>query len=160
MPAEVERLRAIDKAARARYRGQPGLAAAVDAPAVAAERFQEGWTLVAEWRARPTGFVLLHAIDGFLYLANISVVPDASGRGIGRALLAATEDHAAKLGLPAVTLTTFKSPRWNGPWFRCFGYDAMPEDRIGDGLRSILARHAAMLDMATRETLWKRIEAP
>ena len=157
LPAEVDRLRRIDKAARTRYRGQPGLAGAVDAPAIAAERFQTGWTFVAEREAQPTGFMLLQAVDGLLYLANISVAPDASGRGIGRALLTAAEDHAHKLGLPAVTLTTFRSPPWNGPWFRRFGYETMPEARIGDGLRSIRSRQAAVVDMATRETLWKRL---
>ena len=58
------------------------------------------------------------------------------------------------MGSPAVTLATFKSPPWNGPWFRRHGFAAMPEERIGAGLRAVLDRHAAFLDMATRETLW------
>ena len=80
-PAEVELLRAIDKAARTRYRGEPGLAVAVDAPAIAAERFHTGWTLVAEQDEQTLGFVLLHVIDGCLYIANIVVCEESLPTG-------------------------------------------------------------------------------
>ncbi len=100
----------------------------------------------------------MEVLDGLLYIANISVGSNAAGQGIGRLLLGAAEARASKLGLPAVTLTTFKTPSWNGPWFRRYGYQAMPGERFGSDLGSVLDRHATFLDMSTRETLWKLLE--
>ena len=100
------------------------------------------------------GFALAQPLDGLLYLANISVAPDASGRGVGQMLLARVSGLAHEGGFPAVTLATFRAPPWNGPWFRKQGFTPMPATRIGPGLQAVLGRHAAFLDMATRETLW------
>jgi len=52
-------------------------------------------------------------------------------------------------------LTTFRTPKWNGPWFRRFGFVPMPEERIGSGLRAIVERQAKFVDPSTRETLWR-----
>lgn len=156
-PSEVAHLRNIEQAARSRYRAHRGLAFAAEAPAIAAERLQAGHTMVAVVDDAPVGFVLLQPVDEFLYIANISVAPDASGQGIGRALLTAAEDRARDTAFPALTLTTFQSPPWNGPWFRRRGFVSMPDGRIGRELRSILARQAKFVDARTRETLWKQI---
>ena len=104
-----------------------------------------------------SGFALAQPLDGLLYLANISVAPRASGRGIGQALLARVLGLAHEGGLPAVTLATFRTPPWNGPWFRKQGFTPMPATRIGPGLQAVLERHAAFLDMTTRETLWTEL---
>ena len=154
-PDDVARLQRIDESARRRYRALPGLEVAATAPAIGAERFAAGETVVAAWDGEPVAFVLMQALDGLLYIANISVACGASGRGIGRRLIAVVEARAKERGLPAVTLATFKTPRWNGPWFRRHGYETMPETEIGPGLRAVLERHAAFLDMSARETLWK-----
>ena len=103
------------------------------------------------------GFTLAQPLDGLLYLANISVVPHASGFGIGQSLLTCVSGLAHEGGLPAVTLATFKTPPWNGPWFRKQGFTPMPAARIGPGLQAVLDRHAASLDMAMRETLWTEL---
>lgn len=157
-PGEIDVLRKIEKSVRSRYRTLQGFAPVVDSPAIARERFASGDTVVAEWRGGPAGFVLTQILDGLLYITNISVAPDAAGQGIGRMLLEAAEDRAAGLRLPAVTLATFKSPLWNGPWFRRCGYQPMPDERIGAGLKAILDRQAEFMDRSTRETLWKRID--
>jgi len=156
--AEIEALQRIDKAARARYGSLPGFEFVVQAPAIPAERFDGGETILAEAESgAPLGFALLQPLDGLLYLANISVLPERRGHGIGPALL----DHAARraeaLGTGAVTLTTFRLLAWNGPWFRRFGFTAMPDQRIGPGLRAIMDRQAVSLDPSTRETLWRPV---
>src|SRR4029077_4026770 len=87
-------------------------------------------------------------------LANISVLPDASNRGVGTHLLERVIAYARASHATAVTLATFRVPPWNGPWFRRHGFTAMPESKVGPGLRAILTRHASFLDMETRETLW------
>jgi N-acetylglutamate synthase-like GNAT family acetyltransferase len=156
-PDEVETLRAIERSARSRYAELDGFAAVVQASPIAPERFLSGETVVAEINGKACGYVLMQPLDGMMYIANIMVEPAASGRGVGARLLASVQSRATELNLSAIALTTFKSPRWNGPWFRKAGFTRMPEDRIGDGLAAILLRHATFLDMSTRETLWKKL---
>ncbi len=151
---EIEELRSIEKSARLRYAGWDGLEMVVDAPSIAAERFCSGETVVAEIDGRRAGYVLMQPLDGLMYIANIMVAADFSGHGIGAAFLAMVKSRAKELKLSGVTLTTFRAPRWNGPWFRKYDFEPMPEERIGPGLRAILDRHATVLDMSKRETLW------
>ncbi len=108
---------------------------------------------MAALRNQLLGFAIIQTIDGLAYLANISSVPKASG--VGASLLQRAEQEAKAMKLDVITLATFKGPRWNGPWFRQYGFSTMPEMRIGPELRAILQRHATFLDMAKRETLWK-----
>jgi hypothetical protein len=79
--------------------------------------------------------------------------------GIGRLLMIGAEHRAQQLKVAGLSLTTFRTPPWNGPWFRRQGYSPIPEERIGPGLRAILDRHATFHDIATRETLWKPSDA-
>ena len=155
---EIEIIRTIEKDARGRYRALGGvLARAADGPAVAAERFADGEAMVAELFGKPVGFVLLKPLDGLLYVASVAVSPEAAGVGIGRLLMTGAERCAQRLRLAGLSLTTFRTPPWNGPWFRSQGYLPIPEEHIGSGLRAILDRHASFHDISTRETLWKPI---
>ena len=153
---ETEVMRTIETAARTRYGTLEGFEMSATAPAIAPERFASGQTFVAEWQGIPTGFILVQPLDGMVYIANISVLPGASGRGIGEALLLSAEVYAKEQDLVAVTLATFKSPPWNGPWFKRCGYVPIPEEDIGPDHKAILDRHATVLDMSTRELLWKQ----
>jgi N-acetylglutamate synthase-like GNAT family acetyltransferase len=147
----------IEKAARTRYASAGTLSFAAETPPITANRLAEGDVIVAEADGRPVGFVLVSPMDGMLYIANISVDPAVSGRGFGAALIEAADEHAAGKGLSALTLTTFRVPRWNAPWFRRLGFQPMPRDRIGPSLRAVLERHRQFLDMRTRVTLWRPI---
>ncbi|WP_409373218.1 GNAT family N-acetyltransferase [Pseudomonas baltica] len=99
------------------------------------------------------GFAAMRPLDGLLYLDNISVRPSASG--IGAKLLSAAIEHAESLGVQAVSLTTFREPPWNGPWFRKHGFLTMPGAYIGEGLKQVMDRQRVTLDATTRETLWR-----
>jgi N-acetylglutamate synthase-like GNAT family acetyltransferase len=157
---EIETVQTIEKAARTRYRALGGvLARAAEGPTIASERLAGGETIVAEHHGEPVGFVLLQPLDGLLYVTNVAVIPDAAGLGIGRLLMIGAEHRAQQLKVAGLSLTTFRTPPWNGPWFRRQGYSPIPEERIGPGLRTILDRHATFHDMATRETLWKPSDA-
>jgi N-acetylglutamate synthase-like GNAT family acetyltransferase len=154
-PREIPRLQEIEKAARCRYRSAGRLSFAADTPPIASNRLSEGDVVVAEEADRAIGFILMSRMDDMLYIANISVDFYSSGRGIGAALIDAAEHHARSCGLTALTLATFRTPRWNAPWFRQLGFRRMPADRIGPSLRAILARHRTFLDMRTRMTMWR-----
>jgi GNAT superfamily N-acetyltransferase len=157
---EIETVQTIEKAARTRYRALGGaLARAAEGPAIASERFAGGETIVAEHHGESVGFMLLQPLDGLLYVTNVAVIRAAAGLGIGRLLMTGAEQRAQQLKVVGLSLTTFRTPPWNAPWFRRQGYSPIPEERIGPGLRAILDRHATFLDMATRETLWKPSDA-
>jgi N-acetylglutamate synthase-like GNAT family acetyltransferase len=156
-PDEIDIFQAIDQAARSRYGMLPGFSVPAQAAPMAAERFATGWIIVAEEAGRPVGFTLNQPFDGLMYLANIAVLPDVGGRGIGAELLQASIASAREAGCPAVTLATFKRPPWNGPWFRKHAFSPIPDDTIGPDLQAMLDRHAQFHDMTTRETLWHRI---
>ncbi|MEA1647689.1 GNAT family N-acetyltransferase [Nitrospirillum sp. BR 11164] len=159
-PEEGPALQALEKAARGRYRDWPPLAFIADRPPIALERLAAGTVWVADSAERPTGFILLQPQDGHLYIAAIAVAPDASGQGIGAALLGQAQTDARALGVGALTLTTFKAPPWNGPWFRRHGYTPMPPDSIGPTLRATMERQAALVDPTTREVLWNWHRSP
>ncbi|HTV44488.1 MAG TPA: GNAT family N-acetyltransferase [Stellaceae bacterium] len=154
---DIPRLQEIEKAARARYATIDELSFAVKTPPIAADRLAQGDVVLAEEDDRVVGFVLTQAMDGMLYIANIAVEIGFSGRGIGAALVAAADKQARSKDLPSLILTTFKTPRWNGPWFRKLGFEPMPEDLVGPGLRAVLDRHRQFLDMRIRETLWRAV---
>jgi predicted N-acetyltransferase YhbS len=154
-PDEISHLQAIEAAARSRYLALEALSFVAAVPAIAADRLAQGDVIVAESKGDPVGFVLMTPLDGFLHIANISVATGLSGRGIGSALIEAATIGAATASLPALTLTTFKARRWNGPWFRRLGFTAMPDDAIGPGLQRVLERQRQTVDASTRETLWR-----
>ncbi len=67
--------------------------------------------LVAQERGRSLGFlILLDALPDEVslqpqgFIAYMAVEPDASGRGVGTALLTAAEDEARRRGLPYISL--------------------------------------------------------
>ncbi|MBN9220203.1 MAG: GNAT family N-acetyltransferase [Mesorhizobium sp.] len=152
---DLARLQLISAQARERYRAFPELAHIADAPPLPRGRFEACRVEVAVGREdpEPIGFVAVRLLDGSLYLDNISIAPDASGRGIGSTLLSSAINHAAALRVPAVSLTTFKEPPWNGPWFRKRGFQPMRGDQIGAGLRGVMERQWQTLDPGSRETL-------
>ncbi|MDG3440022.1 GNAT family N-acetyltransferase [Nitrospirillum amazonense] len=155
---ELPALQALEAAARRRYAAWPGLAFVAGRPPIALERLAAGTVWVADHAGVAAGFILLQPQDGQLYIANISVMPEAGGQGIGAALLAQALGHARALETEALTLTTFRAPPWNGPWFRRHGYTPMPEERMGPALRATLERQIITVDPATREVLWRPVE--
>jgi GNAT superfamily N-acetyltransferase len=128
-------LREIEVAAGAQFR-TVGLAdvAAHDpfTPAELAAYVAAGRSWVA---VDPDGTILGYAVadvlDGAGHLEQVSVRPEAQGRGIGRALVEAVEAWARGEGFDAVTLTTFTDVAWNAPLYAHLGYRALAADELG-----------------------------
>ena len=148
----------ISVEARSRYRTISSFSYVAETPAVAEHRFNEGRAVVAVTHAKTVlGFALTRPLDGLLLLDNISTSTRCRGRGIGKRLLDAVLQEATTECYPAVALTTFRELPWNGPWFRKFGFEPMPDDLIGQALRALIKHRSGYLDPRTRETLWRRI---
>lgn len=82
----------------------------------------------------PVGFVVVDLLDEVAHVEEISVLPDAGGRGHGMALMRHVEKWAAAKGFVAVTLTTFRDVPWNRPWYERRGYRVLAEDEWTPGL--------------------------
>jgi N-acetylglutamate synthase-like GNAT family acetyltransferase len=79
------------------------------------------------------------------------VHPEHQGHGIGRELIAYVDRWAAGQQIPALTLSTFRSLPWNGPYYARLGFSEVPETELTPGLVRIQAAEAAFgLDPAER----------
>lgn len=107
--------------------------------------------VVADGHDQAVGFALMKEVDGAAYLQEISVHPAHGRRGLGGLLLKQVCTAARAAGFTAVTLSTFRSVRWNGPWYRGFGFRDIPEPELTPGLLEVRQREArAGLDVAAR----------
>lgn len=71
-----------------------------------AEAIADDQVRVAEREGRIVGVLMIAPEDGFLKLVNVAVHPDATGIGLGGALMARVEAEAAALGLRELRLAT------------------------------------------------------
>ena len=154
--ADVERFAAIEVASGERFRAVGMDDVADDEPfgddvGLAAVRAGRAW--VAELDGEVVGYAL--AIDlgddvGRPHLEQVSVVPEAGGRGVGAALVAAVVGWAADRG-PELTLSTFRDVAWNGPWYRSLGFEPIPEPELDGALLTLRDVEAAEgLDVGAR----------
>ncbi|MGW8885546.1 GNAT family N-acetyltransferase [Streptomyces sp. NPDC055749] len=77
------------------------------------------------------GVVVLVPHEDHLFLESVAVHPDAAGRGVGRRLLAFTDEHARTLGLPEVRLYTNALMWENQKLYPRLGYELV--ERRVDG---------------------------
>jgi len=88
--------------------------------------FSPRWWHEAMREERPVGVVLLNHLKGRGEIAYLGVVPEARGRGIGRALVERAIQDAAETGLPLVGLTVDTS---NAPAVRLYAAAGFREIR-------------------------------
>jgi ribosomal protein S18 acetylase RimI-like enzyme len=88
--------------------------------------FSPRWWHVAMREGRPAGVVLLNHLEGRGEIAYLGVVPEARGRGVGRALVERAIQDAAEMGLPLVGLAVDTS---NAPAVRLYAAAGFREIR-------------------------------
>lgn len=81
-----------------------------------------GFLLVVGPVGAPVGFAHVEIIDGFAHLAQLSVLPEETRRGLGTALVRAAMDEAWQLGFDVMSLTTYRDLPWNGPFYAGLGF--------------------------------------
>lgn len=150
-PDDAPALQTISAEVRARYRALPDLAWVADSPPLSVDRIKTGAGWIAERDGKILGFVLTKPVDDLLFIDNISALPLVRGTGTRLLQQVLRDNDDARI----LALTTFRAPPWNGPWFRRFGFQAIPPQAIGPELAAIIARQSATLDPASRETLWR-----
>jgi GNAT superfamily N-acetyltransferase len=104
------------------------------------------------------GYAVAAVVDGCGHLEQVSVLPEAQGTGIGRALIERVEAWAADQGHPAVTLTTFVDVAWNGPLYAHLGYRTLADTELGPELRAVREEETHLgLDPARRVCMRREI---
>jgi len=154
-PSDGAALREIEQSAGERFRAIGMASVAEDEPLSEAELAAyaigaRSWVAV-DAADHPVGYVLVDQVDGNAHVAQISVVPDSQGQGIGRALLDRVRTWAIEANFPAITLTSFNEVPWNRPLYEHLGFVVLTEEEIGPNLLTV-RRHESNsgLDPATR----------
>jgi GNAT superfamily N-acetyltransferase len=103
---------------------------------------------------QPVAYVLVDKVDGNAHVAQISVLPESQGHGIGRALLRRVRAWAISSNCPAITLTTFSEVPWNRPLYEHLGFVVLSEEDVGPELQTVLRDESdSGLDPATRVSM-------
>jgi len=118
-PGDVGRLQAIQLAAVDAFR-DVGMGSVAESPPLPAESLSGYRKAGRAWAAvddhdEPVGFVVADVIDGAVHIEQISVHPAHARQRIGAMLLDHVAGWAARRGLPALTLITFRGVPWNAP---------------------------------------------
>ncbi|MFI1161741.1 GNAT family N-acetyltransferase [Streptomyces sioyaensis] len=165
-PNDLEHLPDLQLAAGEAFRGI-GMAHVADNPPLSIghlakyQRVGQAWVGV-DHADNPMGFVIVDMLDGCAHIEQISVHPVMAGRGLGRRLIDHVACWAVDQGLPALTLSTFRTVPWNAPYYLRLGFQEVEPSQITNGLRTVLDAEAAFgLDPSTRVCMrrWVR-QAP
>jgi GNAT superfamily N-acetyltransferase len=110
---------------------------------LAAERAKELWVATATDEVL-VGFLLAEKLDENLHISEMNVIPSHGGQGIGAALVKAAVAHARTAGYKRLTLTTFASIPWNGPFYAKQGFQEMAQSEVGVGLNTRIEQERAL----------------
>jgi len=143
---DVEAMQRIEVRAGARFR-EVGMDDVADDPPPPADLLHGhvdaglAWTAV-DGDGTAVGYLVAEVVDDALHVEQVSVDPAAQGQGVGRALLDAAASEAARQGLAALTLTTFRDVPWNAPLYAHLDFRELGPDEIGPGLAAVRDREA------------------
>lgn len=160
---ELAGLQAIELAAGVLFR-DIGMVDVAEHPPPSLEVFEgyqragHAWVVVGA-DDRAVGFVLVKVVDGAAHVEQVSVHPDHGRQGLGRLLIDHVDRWAAGAGLAALTLSTFRSVAWNGPYYARLGFRELADSEYTPGLVEIQAAETAFgLDPAERIFMRRRVE--
>jgi GNAT superfamily N-acetyltransferase len=86
-----------------------------------------GLLWVAASDAGVVGFAHLKLLEArSVHLDELDVHPHHGRRGLGRRLVSAVCEWASAEGMRSVTLSTFRDPPWNAPFYCSLGFEVVP----------------------------------
>ncbi|HME68554.1 MAG TPA: GNAT family N-acetyltransferase [Myxococcota bacterium] len=104
----------------------------------------------------PLGFAHALLIDGGPHLNELDVRPECWGRGIGSRLIECVVRWAARHERPGLTLSTFRDPEWNAPFYGRRGFRILEEWELTPGLLELREREAALGLRVERRVFMRR----
>ena len=123
-PDEAEAIVALIQRAFGEYRGKlrPESGALLETPETLKAAMKTGTILLAERAGRVLGCVSVRRKDNCAYAGRLAVEPMERGIGIGRALLAAAEALARRMGADRLRVDVRLKLRDNRAFFRALGF--------------------------------------
>jgi GNAT superfamily N-acetyltransferase len=94
------------------------------------KRIADGQTLVLEADGAVAGVLVLEGHDGFLLLDNIAVDPACHGQGLGKKLMAYTEEEARRRGYAVIELYTNEVMVENIQRYLHLGYVEVKREKV------------------------------
>jgi GNAT superfamily N-acetyltransferase len=86
------------------------------------EQLAQGTVWVAEDSGELVAFLAGTRHGDRLHIDEFDVAQSAQGRGLGRRILESVIEEARRSGLASLSLTTFRSVPWNGPFYASCGF--------------------------------------
>lgn len=103
----------------------------------------EGRLWVALTGETPVGFAHVEVFGSqAAHLDELDVHPDHGRRGLGTRLVAAVCEWAAGRGYREMTLTTFRAPPWNMPFYARLGFQEVPTEDLSAALLAVVEEEA------------------
>jgi len=137
--SDAERLSDVEKRAAQLFavHGYPDIA---EAPATRVEDFdaiasQNRIFVAVHAQEGPAAFAIAGPVSSFLHLLELSVAPEHGRRGLGGALLAAVVEASRAQGLEGVSLSTFRTLPFNGPFYARHGFVELPLEEAPEALK-------------------------
>ena len=155
-------MQAIQLAAGDAFR-DVGMSSVAESPPLPAESLSgyreagRAWVAVDD-HDEPVGFVVADVIDGAVHIEQVSVHPAYARQRIGAMLLDHVAGWAARRGLPALTLITFRGVPWNAPYYERLGFRELAPAELTPGLAALLGRRPRR--RAPGRRLRARLHAP
>ncbi|CFB64451.1 Acetyltransferase (GNAT) family protein [Pandoraea apista] len=164
-PDDAPALPQVDRSAGELFRLLPELAWLADGEGMPVARHRELIAQGVAWVAvdqddKPVAFLEAEVFGDELHVWEVSVHRDWQSRGVGRALMTAAAEHAARMGLAALTLTTFRDVPWNGPFYTRLGFVPIAAPDLGERLRQVLAHEVAAGLPAARRCAMRQTVMP
>lgn len=87
---------------------------------------------------KPIGFALVYMLDGEAHLQELAVHPEFGRQGVGTKLVEVVCDWAQSVGIPALTLTTFRDIPWNAPFYQKLGFRVIEPNELSPSLVQVV----------------------
>ncbi|WP_437941661.1 GNAT family N-acetyltransferase [Sorangium sp. So ce341] len=153
--SDLPRLPEIERSASEAFRGTD-----LNLDALASVTPADGWRdalragtlwVVDDGAGAPVAFLGAEAIGDELHIREFDVALERQGQGHGRRLLGHVIAWARSAKLQAITLTTFRTVPWNGPFYAAMGFRELSPAETPPRLAAILKNEARQgLDPARR----------
>lgn len=112
------------------------------APTGAERNAEPGFVLVMEIDGEVAGFVHVLEVADICHLEQLSVAPQHTRQGLGRALVEAAKAEARKRGHERMSLRTYADVPWNAPFYETAGFvEEEPSAPFHQSLLAIEAKH-------------------
>ena len=99
----------------------------------------DGRLWVALSNDEPVGFAHVIILNsGLAHLEELDVHPNHGRRGLGTQLVRTVCEWVVQKKYPRLTLTTFREPPFNMPFYRKLGFEEFPQDSLTADLQAIV----------------------